>query len=374
MHRLFRLMALLLALLMPVCTCAEDAPLTLTAEYPIPFQLAPVSEYMGLYPLPNGGVFLVYDVEDPEIRAMYAQFGTYDVRTQHMMLLAPDGSLIWDEGGSNSYDWNDEIDFLWQVVIGQESFAFEFYIDHEMGLCNIAEWDFAGKLLNDRLAAHTFEDSEKRYVWNLPSYTVSYYPFGADSLIPMTITSHTTGITKTYTLMYGEQFDFFEADGELIVLSMNENDEHTFRFFSPDGQLIRQIPAPGDYFSGVVGDESSLYFFTLDASLGYAAYVYNKAAETFLDEPITFLMDDDRFTLEVIAVLEDGFVAVQTDELDETAGSQLVLLSRGGLMTVLEDWGLRADDVRVQGDTCILRLRDPANGEQFIRKYAVHHE
>lgn len=374
MRRLFRFMALMLALLLPALSCAEGAPLTLTAEYPIPFRIQPVDETMGFYPLPNGGLFLVYDVKDPEIRAMYAQFGEGDVRTQHLMLLASDGSLIWDEGGSNSYDWNDEIDFLWQVVIGQDSFAFEFYIDTEMNLCHIAEWDFAGRLLNDRLAAHTLEDSEKRYAWNLPSYTVAYYPFGADSLIPMTITPQATGITETYLLMYGEQFDFFEADGELIVLSMNENWKHTFRFFGPDGKLIREVPAPGDYFSGVFSDESSLYFFTLDTSLGYAAYVYDKAAQTFLEEPVAFLLDDSRFTLEAVAAWKDGFVAIQTDELDETAGSQLVLLSRSGMVTVLEELDLRAEDVRVQGDTCILRLRDPANGEQFIRKYTIHHE
>lgn len=93
--------------------------------------------------------------------------------------------------------------------------------------------------------------------------------------------------------MTGAPYGFYEADGNLLVLSHSEKDEPVCRVFDAACRQVFQIPVPfSQDVSFALEDESRLYFFVTEAGSPqhFLVYPFHKKCAAFEEAARSFFI------------------------------------------------------------------------------------
>lgn len=373
--------ALLISLACPAF--AQGAPVTLLSRHTLHFSYPPAYPGFCIQRLTDDRIFFDYATQDAETTAFWKQFGVDNMVLEIFEIMDLEGNSIW----STFYreHESDEDDYFSQVVLEPDGFIYEcsFGLSLDDYRRTKRSFDGEGIWYSDKIQP---QDDEKCYVFNVPPYRVSIYPFPEDNPIRMRVMHVPSNRMKAHALYYGAFFAFFQTEGTLGAFSADEKGGHSLRFYDADCNLIEQIPAPFAAYNQVIEDQDHLYFFVqetagiLDAH-EYTLYAYDKRTDAFQDTTTAYRVDGG---LEVTPVQAcgQGTIAVLTDnetrdaDLQPCGTSTIALLGNDGTVTELIDLGKRAEWTESQSEArqFLLLVRDVENGQYAFERYAVNEE
>lgn len=369
---------LLIALACPAL--AQGERVTLLSQHTLNFSYTPAHPNFQIQRLTDERIFFDYATLNAETTAFWKQFGVDNMVLEKLEVMDMEGNGIKCES-FREFE-SDEDDYFSQVIIEPDGFIYEFSFGLSLDEVFQYKRSFNGEWIwsSDKIFLN---DYEKCYVYNVPPYRVSIYPFSEENPIRMEILHIPSGQTKTHSLLYGEHFSFFVTDGKLAVLSANEKVEHTLRFFDADCNLIKQMPVPFAACNQVLEDQEHLYFFVQKTSgimhiHEYTLYTYDKRTDVFEDETIPYRIDGS-LGVTLIQADIDGILAVLTDNETKDKDfmlcgkSAIALLGKDGTLTQIDDLDKRVEWVDSQtGQQFTLLVRDVEDGRYALRQYAIN--
>ena len=370
---------LLIALACPAL--AQGERVTLLSQHTLNFSYTPAHPNFQIQRLTDERIFFDYATLDAETTAFWKQFGVDNMVLEKLEVMDMEGNSIKCES-FREFE-SDEDDYFSQVIIEPDGFIYEFSFGLSLDEVFQYKRSFNGEWIwsSDKIFLN---DYEKCYVYNVPPYRVSIYPFAKNNPIRMRVMHVPSNQMKAHALYYGAFFAFLETEEKLGIFSTSEKGEHSLRFFDADCNLINQIPASFASYKQVIEDQDHLYFFVQETSgtmdmHEYTLYSYDKHIGAFQDTKISYHIDG---SLEVIPVqaCADGMIAVLTDnqtrneDLMLCGTSTLALLDKDGMMTRLVDLGKRVEWTESQSDAqqFLLLVREVKNGQYVFQQYGVN--
>lgn len=293
---------LLLATHQPAARSEASSLLTLVSDCMLQFSHVPQTLHECRV-LPNGNILIEYSdrrvIRGTPDWTRYIEIFDETGRSQTCI----QAFTHHDDGGYDGYTC---------VYLGDGGFVYEQYDLCDLYSGVMKTYDFQGNLSNE--TELRFEESDRRYVIDLPSYRIYRYHWRENGKEDTEIVHRATGAMQS--VLVGNSLDkWFEFDGKLMLVQEYYNDPPVLRIFDRQGEMAESIAAPmlDQAMYSCIEDEDHVYFIVQRSYVENIVEIFpfDKHASAFGSSIVQQKFRADEYVMGVARCADGFIVAVQ---------------------------------------------------------------